>query len=458
MLDRDHVVLLQAPVPGAQNRLVAKPSAIPPLGLGYLAAVLLQDGFAVDLVDMDVEDMGEGELAALLERVRPAVVGISATTLTVKNAIRVAKIVKRSSPDALVVLGGPHTTVRPLDALCYPWVDVVVRGEGERTFLELCRAVRAGGELPAPINGTTWRVNGGCRALPPRARILDLDTLPFPARHLMPLDRYNIPGTVLTSRGCPFACGFCAGPLVLGRRYTARSAECVVDEVQTLIDLFGLTSFYFVDDTMTASARRLLRLCDGMRRLRIPSRLTRRLKWTCEARADSATRATLAAMASAGCTTIQFGMESGSQALLDTLGKKVTLEQIENAVAWSRAAGISPVLSMVFPHPDETEVTFRQTLAFIQKLYDLGAEKIIPALLTPFPGTRFFEERERLGLMVLTADTDEYNLGTPVVTTPNFGLDKIANGYSLLLAMTQRLGGSEIGGIAVDSPGAGTGS
>lgn len=437
-------------MPGAHNRLVAKPSAIPPLGLGYLAAVLLKDGFAVDLVDMDVEDMGEQELARLLDLRRPAVLGISATTLTVKNAIRVAKVAKARSPKTIIAIGGPHTTVRPLDALRHPHVDVVVRGEGEETFLDLCREVRAGGSLPAQIPGTLWREDGGCREPAPRARIRDLDSLPFPARHLMPLDRYNIPGTVLTSRGCPFACGFCAGPLVLGRRYTARRAERVVEEVQTLVDLFGLTSFYFVDDTMTASTPRLLRICAGLRRLRVPSRLNHRLKWTCESRADTAAPESLAAMAEAGCTTLQFGMESGSQELLDQLGKKVTLRQIENAVSWSRAAGISPVLSMVFPHPAETDRTFRQTVSFIQRLYDLGAEKVIPALLTPFPGTRFYEDRARLGLRVLTTDTDEYNLGTTVVTTEHFDVGKIANGYSLLLAMTQRLGGTEIGGIAID--------
>jgi len=451
MSDRNRVLLLQAPVPGAHNRRVAKPSAIPPLGLGYLASVLLQDGFAVDLVDMDMEDVNAAELADLIDRAAPAVAGISATTLTFKNAIRVANVVKRCSPGTLVVLGGPHTTVRPEDALRHFSVDAVVRGEGERTFLELCRTIRSGASVPAPIAGTAWRRNGDVRRFPPRARIRDLDSLPFPARHLMPLDRYNIPGTVLTSRGCPFACGFCAGPLVLGRRYTARSAERVVAEVQTLVDLFGLTSFYFVDDTMTASTPRLLRICRGMAGLRLPQGSTRRLKWTCESRADSVTPEVLAAMAASGCTTVQFGMESGSQELLDKLGKRVTVEQIENAVAWSRAAGISPVLSMVFPHPAETDRTFRQTLAFIRKLHDLGAEKVVPALLTPFPGTRFYEEREHLGLEMLTDDTDEYNLGTPVVTTRNFDIDKIANGYSLLLALTQRLGGTEIGGIAVEN-------
>jgi anaerobic magnesium-protoporphyrin IX monomethyl ester cyclase len=265
----------------------------------------------------------------------------------------------------------------------------------------------------------------------------------------MPLASYNIPGTVLTSRGCPFACGFCAGPSVLGRRYIARSASAVAKEVQLCVDMFRLTSFYFVDDTMTHNLGRLLEICALLKQIQIPREVHRSLKWTCESRADVVSPELLQEMRESGCTTIQFGMESGCQKLLDQLGKRVTLQQIEKAVVWSRQAGISPVLSMVIPHPQETQDTLRETFAFVRHLYDLGTEKVVPALLTLFPGTRFFEEREELGLRLLTEDTDEFNLGTPVVTTSHLDLQTIVNVYSQLLALTQNLGGSEIGGIGI---------
>ncbi len=446
-----NILLLQAPVPGVHNRMVAKASAIAPLGLGYIAAVLLRDGFDVRICDMDVEDVGTSALQDTLDAFRPAVVGISCTTLTLKNALRVAKVTKQALPDAVVCVGGPHTTVRPGDALKYPFVDVVVRGEGELTFLELCRAVADGQQGPLEIVGTAWEVEGKLLEMPARERIADLDSLPYPARHLMPLHLYKIPGTVVTSRGCPFACGFCAGPTVLGRIYKQRAPSEVVNEMQKCIDLFGLTSFYFVDDTMTYDTNRVLELCCDMKALRVPPELGRRLKWTCESRANAVTPQLLKTMREAGCTTIQFGMESGSQKLLDALGKGVTVSEIEQAVAAACAVGISPVLSMVFPHPDETEATMKETFDFVRHLYDLGAEQVIPALLTLFPGTRFMEEREELGLSLLVEDTDEYNLGTPLLTTKHLDAEAISNGYSQLLLLTQMMGGTEAGGTQIES-------
>ena len=453
MTDKNHVLLVQAPVPGSHNRIVAKSSAIPPLGIGYLASILLVDGFDVRLIDMDMEDVGPKEFREILSSFQPNVLGISTTTLTLKNGLRVAKVAKQLLPDCIVCLGGPHVSVMPQDALHYAFIDVVVCGEGELTFRELCRAIADELILPRPILGTVWRLpDGGILTAPPRPRLDDLDSLPFPARHLMPLFRYNIPGTIVTSRGCPFACGFCAGPTVLGRKYTVRTAEKVVDEVQMCVDLFYLTSFYFVDDTMTHSTSRLNLICNGLRDIKIPSSLNRELKWTCESRADVVSPEILAEMRLAGCTTIQFGMESGSQELLDQLGKKLTTKQIEQAVVWSREAGISPVLSMVFPHPNETTETLKESFNFIRRLYDVGAEKIIPSLLTLFPGTRFRRDAADLGLSIITEDTDEYNLGTPVVTTRYFDFEAVANGYSQLLLLTQSLGGVEIGGLAITDP------
>jgi len=451
MTDSASVLLLQAPVPGPHNRVVAKASAIPPLGLGYLASALIPSGFDVRICDMDVEDVGPEVLVGMLENARPSLVGISTTTLTLKNALRVARVVKYVLPGCVVCVGGPHATVCPDDVLRYPFVDVAVLGEGEYVLSALAHRIADGGRAPFRVRGTVEREDGRVGKGEARERILELDELAFPARHLMPLEAYNIPGTIVTSRGCPFACGFCAGPTVLGRRYVGRSAANVVKEVQLCVDLFGITSFYFVDDTLTHDIQRLHDICIGLRSVAVPTQLNRSLKWTCESRADVVSPELLREMRLAGCTTVQFGMESGSQRLLDMLGKRVTLQQIEDAVIWSREAGISPVLSMVVPHPEETQETLRETFGFVRRLYDAGAEKIVPALLTLFPGTRFHRDRARLGIEPLTDDTDEYNLGTPVITTRHLDLGTIANAYSQLLALTQSRGVPAIGRLGVDA-------
>jgi radical SAM superfamily enzyme YgiQ (UPF0313 family) len=435
----NRVLFLQAPVPGPHNRLMAKPYSIPPLGLGYIASVLLLEGFDVRIIDMDMEDCDYDKLIPMLENFQPDIIGISTTTLTYKNGLRVAKSAKNCLPEVIVCLGGPHVSALPGDALKYPFIDIIVRGEGEISFLKLCRELALGKRLPLNIDGVSQRINGKITIENKRQRITELDALPFPARHLMPLNLYNIPGTILTSRGCPGECGFCAGPTILGRKYIMRSAENVINEVQTCVDFFKLTSFYFVDDTMTHNTKRLLEICEGLKKIKIPSHINRKLKWTCESRVDVISLEILQEMKKAGCTTIQFGMESGSQQLLDQLGKKITLKQLEMAVALSRQAGISPVLSMVFPHPNENEETLGQTFRFIRHLYELGAEKIVPSLLTLFPGTTFYENRDQLGLKMLTDNTDEFNLGTPILTTRYLNLKSILNNYSKLIMLTQQL-------------------
>jgi anaerobic magnesium-protoporphyrin IX monomethyl ester cyclase len=448
MIDRYHVLLLQAPVPGTDNRLAAKSTAIPPLGLGYLASTLLSHDFEVCIRDLDVEDIDMPALGKLLVEFQPGIVGISATTLSFKNGLNIARTVKQSSPESLVCMGGPHVTVSYQEVLRSSFVDAVVRSEGELSFLELSRAVAGGASPPFIVRGIVSRTGNDNTVSMVRERIDDLDLLPFPARHLMPLQLYKTPVTVLTSRGCPFACSFCASPVVLGKNYTARSSNNVVTEVKACVDSFGTESFCFVDDNLTHDAPRLMSICEGLNRVKIPAAPGKRLKWTCQSRVDEVSSELLQAMHDAGCTAIQFGMESGSQELLNKLGKKTTLQQIEQAVVWSRKAGISPVLSLVFPLPGETQETLQQTLDFIQRLYNAGAEEIIPSLLTPFPGTRFTGYRHELGLNLLTEDTDEYDFRTPVLSTRNFDRAATMKAYSRLLLLARRLGGNASGSAA----------
>lgn len=401
---------------------------------------------------MNIEDIDAESYKKTLTATRPGIVGISVNTTAFTNGLRIAKVTKSISPDFLVCMGGPHVTICYQEALSHSFVDVVVRSEGESSFLELCQAVSSGASPPYIIRGTVSRTGNDNTVAMVRERISDLDGLPFPARQLMPLHLYKEPGTILTGRGCTFACGYCAGPSIMGKNCVVRSAAGVIAEVKMCIDTFGLSSFYFADETITYDRQRILSICESLSRIKVPGTLGGQLRWTCNSRVDSVSPEILQAMRDAGCTQIQYGMESGSQELLDKLGKKIALQQIEQAVVWSRKAGIIPVLNVVYPLPGETQETFNQTLDFICRMYDAGAEKVVPALLNVFPGSRFMQHRNELGLTLTADDREDFSPATTIFKTRNFDHEVIMNGYSQLLSLIRLSEGKPPGRMEFRQP------
>jgi anaerobic magnesium-protoporphyrin IX monomethyl ester cyclase len=418
------ILLIQPPSP-TPNKAHTKGNSLsaPPIALGYLASVLLEAGYTVQIVDMEIQDMGSEEIQKILVAEKPHLVALSTTTLTYKNALRVAAIVKEINSNTVTVLGGPHVTFTAEDALSHSEVDFVIRGEGELPLLELSRFVLEGQGSPSKIKGLSARKsNGGLFHNPRPPFICDLDILPFPARYLLPLHLYSVPGLIITGRGCEGRCKFCAARGVSGGRYRMRSVDNVIREIETMISALGLTFFFFGDDTFTVIPERTQDFCRTLQKRNL------NISWMCETRVDKVDQITLQAMAKAGCKILQFGAESGSQKILDSIGKGITLEQLRWAVQTSLECGMLPTCSFMVPHPDDTWETVEETKAFIQELQALGVRTAI-SLTTPFPGTYLATHLEDLGLTLICDDTDKYNFSNPVIETKAFNVWEIREMY-----------------------------
>jgi anaerobic magnesium-protoporphyrin IX monomethyl ester cyclase len=394
----------------------------PSLGLAYLGAVSERQGHTVRVYDGDVEDIS---LEKVLRDFAPDLVGITANTIQIKSAWRDAAVVK-SVADIPVVLGGPHPTVLPAESVEHSEVDIVVRGEGEATWEELCRwrtfvslsRTGTGGEWRGAISGlqsvpgiSYQTPDGQVHHNPDRPVIEDLDSLPLPAYHLFKMNRYtNLQPTVdhiegpsyplLTSRGCPYHCTYCSqiGP----RRWRMRSPENVVAEWRWLVRDLGAAEIGVLDDSFNINRQRVLDICD----LLIKEELTHK-PWIMinGIRANLVDKELLGRMRQAGCIRSAFGVESGNQEILDSvIGKQLTLEQVRAAFKAAKEVGMETIGFFMIGLPGETEVTMDETIRFAIELDPVVANF---SMATPFPGTemsRIVKEKGRL----LVKDYDDF--------------------------------------------------
>ncbi len=383
----------------------------PPLGLAFLAGALEQAGNQVKLLDCVVFPYSRDYLASMLRDFKPDLVGATAVTMTVDHALEALEAVKAMHPSLTTVIGGPHATFCATDILqSCDQVDVVVCGEGENTLVALTRAL----ETHAPwekIAGLAFRKDNRIvrTAAPPLA---DLDELASPARHLIPLGRYRalgMPVSMTTSRGCPFKCIFCVGRKMVGARVRYRDPVRVVDEMEDL-SVMDFHQINLADDLFTANPDHCLAVCSEIvdRGLKV--------KWTSFARVDTVSRNMLEKMRQAGCTTVSFGVESGSPEILRRIKKGITLEQVVHAMQLCRDCGIDPHASFILGLPGETETTLSQTLAFGDHLQAMGVSHGFH-ILAPFPGTDVRERVDEYDLQILSDDWRQYHANRAIIRT-----------------------------------------
>jgi radical SAM superfamily enzyme YgiQ (UPF0313 family) len=396
-----------------------------PLGLLYLAARLEKAGHEVFLEDVQLCRSPLRRLKSTLQRLDPQVVGITSFSINLAMASRMLQMVKRLCPGAVTVWGGPHVSFADEDILRHhTWVDVIVRGEGEETLVQLMQKVRKSRRFEN-ILGISWReTDGSIYRNPSRPFREDLDQLPRPAWHLLKLSQYRAFGdgaSVLTSRGCSHQCVFCVGRKMIGAKGRFRSPASVVDEMEALVNL-GFRRIRVEDDLFTFRRERTLAICQELDDRGLP------VKWRAYARVDTVDPELLSRMRQAGCERILFGAESGSPEILQHIRKGITPEQTRRAVEMARDAGIGVLASFVLGLPGETPQTLRQTLKFAESLgvpYSLN-------LLTPYVGTELRERAAEWGIQILSNNWNLYGQGYPLTATPTikpWHLSRAVNNY-----------------------------
>ena len=400
----------------------------PPLGLAYIAATLEREGIDVTIIDATVTDMSHQELGEVLQRTHPDVIGVTSTTPTIYDAIKTVMVAKENCPDSVTVMGGSHITFTPVETmLACPHLDVGVIGEGEATALDLLKAV--GGRKPlSEVDGIVYRRDGEVFRNKPRRLIENLDELPFPARHLLPLNKYTVLGertplgNVITSRGCPFQCIFCSSSEFYGRKFRARSPKNVVDEMEELVTKYGIRSIEVVDDTFTVDKNRAARIAEEIIQRGLD------ICWTCGSRADLITRDLLHLFKKAGCVLFYIGVESGSKKVLKTLKKGITLEQVRTVIKWAKEVGMETIGSFIIGTPGETKEDVMKTVDFAR---NSGIDFAQFTAMTPYPGTEIYEMAKRDGLLI-TDDWSRFTTMKPVMRTKELSAEDIR--VSVLLA------------------------
>jgi len=392
----------------------------PPLNLMYLGGALEEASYNVKIVDDDLEQLGYSKICKILSKEEPSLVGITATTSTIKNALEYAKLVKKILPDSLTVIGGPHPTFMPIETLkSCPDLDVVVIGEGEKTMTELAGLSldENNGHL-TNVKGIAYRDDDNIKLNPPRELIKDLDSIPFPARHLVPFESYGTTqgksSDMITSRGCVFNCSYCSSSLIMGKKFRTRSPENVVNEIEYLIDRYKLENIAFMDDTFMLNKRRAKTIADEIKKRGLD------IGFVASSRVDMVNKSLIEKLRSAGLTTLYYGVESGSQRILDLMKKGITLKQAENAVKAAKDVGVEVLTSFILGFPGETQEEMDKTIDFSIKL---NADYSQFSILTPFPGTPIYHELKKKKLLD-TENWKKYTVLKSVIKYEELGLSK----------------------------------
>ncbi|MBN2055025.1 cobalamin-dependent protein [bacterium] len=382
-----------------------------PLGLASLGAVLLEAGHQPYLIDALVEQLNFQGVIRRLAAQHPDLVGISATSIGYHGAVLMAAAIKQWRPRLPVLIGGPHVSANPEDTLHERVFDFGFIGEGEQSLLEFIDTYDRGGDA-GTVDGLVWRRNGTILKNHPRRPIANLDSLPMPARHLLPIHRYRpvpvdareLPKlTLMSSRGCPFGCIFC-DKSVFGRTYRMFSARRVVDEMEALVHDYGARDFAFLDSLFNLSIERVHDILDEMERRRLG------VGWSCSVRVDALDRPLLERMKRNGCWRVRIGIESGHPEVLASIRKGITLDQVRRVTAWADELDMQPKAFFIIGHFTDTPDTIRSSIRFA---CSIPLKDITVQINTTLRNTIQWEEYARHG-RIIEDRADQYSFWQPM--------------------------------------------
>lgn len=370
-----------------------------PLGLAYIAANLERAGHEVAILDAPALGIGSSEILSRMAGRGYGVVGVTMLTPMYARSTEVVRIIRKAYPGITIVVGGAHPTILPRETLLEnPEIDFAVMGEGEGVMSTLAGALEAG-KGTADIPGIAFRHDGEVSVNPPATPVADLDDLPMPSRHLLPMDAYHMTRsrsrsshafTVSVARGCPFDCAFCCR--IFGRKVRHHSVGRILQEILVLVEKHGAKEINLEADTLTLNKTFLRSLCEGLLR----SGLSERVIWTCESRVDTVDFELLKKMKEAGCWQVSYGVETGTQRLLDIIQKGITIEQIVKTFGLTKKVGIGIRAFYMLGLPTETREESLRTISFARKL---DADWSQFTLFTPFPGTALYDLAVKEGVL-----------------------------------------------------------
>lgn len=368
-----------------------------PISLAYCAAVLEKEGFIVKLTDCIAEKIDNQSLTQKIKSFKPEFVVFNTSTPSIESDLSMCGLVKKIDPRIKTAVFGIHVTA--LANECFEFssdLDFVVRGEPEDTILELAKKIKTKGKFDK-VTGVTWRKKNQVVKNSDRQWVNNLDDLPFPAWHLINKNNYIMPFTnqpfflVATGRGCPYHCLFCADKAYYGQKLRLRSPESVVDELEHNQKIYGVSEFLFWTESFTINKEFSAAICDE-----IVSRGLE-IRWVCNSRVDNVDLELLKKFKQAGCQMIGYGVESGSQKVLNQSRKGTTLEQTKRAVYLAKQAGLEVTGHCIIGLPGETKETIHQTEKFVAGL-DLNFVQFYCAV--PFPGSDFYKLAKEKGWII----------------------------------------------------------
>jgi radical SAM superfamily enzyme YgiQ (UPF0313 family) len=377
----------------------------PPLGLAYIGAFLRESDHRVSIIDAEIERLNK---AQILERVNRAdLVGITTTAPTYNSALELTNLIKQSNNNATVVLGGPQATFLDRECLERSAADAVVRGEGESTMLDIATSIESG--VITDVEGITVREGDTIVRNPDRKLIPDLDDIPFPARDLLHMEKYSPVNStgIVSSRGCPFKCIFCASSKLYDKKFRSRSAQNVYEEVTQLVSQ-GYTNVTMLDDNFILNKERAFKFADLVEENNL------KFEWSCTGRVDFIDEDLLQRLREVGCNGLFFGVESASNDTLKLIKKGFTTDQVTNAFNVLKNYDYTTTASFMIGLPGDDPGKVADTITLAKQI---NPDLAMFSVTTPYPGTELYENIDDYDLEITIDDWTKFTLTKPVVRT-----------------------------------------
>lgn len=364
--------------------LNAAQGVYPPLGLAYIAAVLEQNNQSVIILDCKALNCTSDDIRNFIAKSKPDIVGVTAMSSTLMGALEVAKIAKEFK--AIVVVGGSQLAAYPIETLSYDYIDYGIIGEGEYTMLELVQALENKSDISS-IRGLIYKREIDCIVSNGERIVENIDSLPVPARHLLPMDLYHCVitetpfTTMISSRGCPSKCGFCFKQ-PSDKKIRFRDPVKIVDEMEELVNKYHVKEIMFYDDSIAIRRNHIIGICEEIFKRNL------KVKWESPARIDNMDFNLLRMMNKAGCIRLRYGVESGNERILKLMHKGITLDKIKDVFKMTKDLGIETFAYFIIGYATETPETIRDTINFAKKL---NPDWVMFTIATPYPHTDLYE-------------------------------------------------------------------